>query len=76
LTVTIGGVNAQVMFAGITGAGLYQINVIVPDVPAGDQKIILTIQRLQTQDGVFVAVTKPATSQETTNEMLRRGNEN
>jgi len=30
VVVTIGGVRAQVLFAGLTGAGLYQVNVVVP----------------------------------------------
>jgi len=29
-TVTIGGLNAQVTFAGLVGPGLYQINVVIP----------------------------------------------
>ncbi len=39
VTVTIGGEPAQVVFSGIVLAGLYQINVVVPRVPAGDQPI-------------------------------------
>lgn len=35
--VTIGGVRAQVSFAGLVGAGLYQINLIMPPLPSGDQ---------------------------------------
>jgi uncharacterized protein (TIGR03437 family) len=35
--VTIGGVPAQVVFAGIVEAGLYQLNVVVPNLPSGDQ---------------------------------------
>ena len=31
VTITIGGVAANVLFAGITQAGLYQINLVVPD---------------------------------------------
>ena len=39
VTVTIGGVTAQVQYAGLTpgSLGLYQFNVVVPDVPANDQ---------------------------------------
>lgn len=41
----IGGVPARVTFAGVAGAtiGLYQINAVVPAVPAGDQTIELTV---------------------------------
>jgi uncharacterized protein (TIGR03437 family) len=35
--ITIGGVQAQVAFAGIVEAGLYQLNVIVPNLSSGDR---------------------------------------
>jgi len=57
VTVTIGGQDAVVQFAGITGAGLYQINVVVPaSLTTGDQKIVATVNGLQTPDGAFVTV--------------------
>ena len=44
VTATIGGVSAPVEFSGITGAGLYQINVRVPaGLPAGDLPLMLTV---------------------------------
>ncbi|MES1258114.1 MAG: hypothetical protein ABUS51_06775, partial [Acidobacteriota bacterium] len=43
VNVTIGGKPAFVPYAGVTGAGLYQINVTIPDVPDGDQPLIATI---------------------------------
>ncbi len=54
--VTVGGVNAQVIFAGISGAGLYQINIVVPNVSAGDQKVVATINSSPSQDGAFITV--------------------
>ena len=36
VTITIGGVNANVAFAGITQAGLYQFNLTVPSAASGD----------------------------------------
>jgi uncharacterized protein (TIGR03437 family) len=38
MDVSIGGVPAQVQYAGLTATfvGLYQFNVVVPDVPASD----------------------------------------
>jgi uncharacterized protein (TIGR03437 family) len=57
VTVTIGGLAAAVQFAGITGAGLYQINVVVPaSLSTGDQKIVASVNGLQTPDGAFVTI--------------------
>lgn len=57
VTITIGGLDAVVQFAGITGAGLYQINAVVPgSLTAGDQKIVATVNGLQTPDGAFVTI--------------------
>ena len=58
VTATIGGANAPVLFAGITGAGLYQVNVVVPSVADGDQKVVLTVNGLSTPDNIFVSVLK------------------
>ena len=36
----LGGVKADVLFAGMTGAGLYQFNVVVPSgLSAGDKPV-------------------------------------
>ena len=56
ITVTIGGVTAKVQFAGVTGVGLYQLNVVVPPLPDGDQKVVATIGGLSSQDNSFIAV--------------------
>ena len=39
VTISIGGVTAQVPYAGLTpgSVGLYQFNIVVPDIPANDQ---------------------------------------
>ena len=39
VTVKIGGKSASVSFSGIVAAGLYQINVVVPSIPSGDQPV-------------------------------------
>ncbi|HEY6393733.1 MAG TPA: IPT/TIG domain-containing protein, partial [Bryobacteraceae bacterium] len=59
VTITIGGLDAVVQFAGITGAGLYQINAVVPlNLAAGDQPIVATVNNsLKTPDGSFVTIT-------------------
>jgi len=43
LSLQIGSVNAQVDFAGLVEAGLYQINVHIPAVMSGDEPITLSI---------------------------------
>ena len=54
--VTIGGVNATVSFAGIVEAGLYQLNVIVPNLGSGDQPLKATIGGVSTQSNVFLTL--------------------
>jgi uncharacterized protein (TIGR03437 family) len=50
VTVTIGGTPADVLFAGLVGAGLYQINVRVPaSLPDGDQLVVAAVGGLTTQ---------------------------
>jgi uncharacterized protein (TIGR03437 family) len=39
LRIRIGGVEATVAFAGLTGAGLYQFNLVVPELADGDHKV-------------------------------------
>jgi uncharacterized protein (TIGR03437 family) len=54
---TIGGVNAPVKFIGqVSGAGLYQINLTVPNVADGDQQVLVSIDGVQTQTGAFITV--------------------
>lgn len=56
VTVTIGGQPAAVGFAGLAGAGLYQLKVTVPAVPWGDHAIVVTVKGVASQPGVYVAV--------------------
>ncbi len=58
-TLTIGGKTAKVSYAGLSPgfAGLYQINFTVPSgLAAGDQPIVLTIDKISTPTGAFLAV--------------------
>jgi len=55
--VTIGNVRADVLFAGLTAAGLYQFNVRVPDsLPDGDQPVAILVEGSTTQENAFVTV--------------------
>ena len=57
VTVTIGGVAAKVAYSGIVGAGLYQINVTVPDgISSGDQPIRASVSGLQSGAGTVVTI--------------------
>jgi len=56
VTVTIGGVNARVLFSGLTAAGVYQINVVVPAVSSGDQILLASVGGVQTPAGVLITV--------------------
>lgn len=56
-TVTIGGLPAQVAGAAISGAGLYQINVVVPaTAPDGDLPIVAIYNGVSTQTGALITV--------------------
>jgi uncharacterized protein (TIGR03437 family) len=54
--VTIGGVAAPVKWAGLIGPGLYQVNVQVPGVAAGDQPVTVSVAGFQSTAGVYVPV--------------------
>ena len=57
VTILIGGQQAQVSYAGLSGSGLDQFNVTVPEtLPDGDQPLVARIGGVQTQGGVFVTV--------------------
>jgi uncharacterized protein (TIGR03437 family) len=57
VTVSIGGANANVSFAGLTSAGLYQINVTIPTgLPSGDQAVQATVNGNVTLTGPVVTV--------------------
>jgi uncharacterized protein (TIGR03437 family) len=60
VSATIGGQPAQVQWAGITMAGVWQINVQVPaGTPSGDAAIVAQIGGKSTQGGAFVTVQGP-----------------
>ena len=56
VTVTVGGVPAQVQFAGLVASGLYQINLIVPLVPTGDAEVVVTAGGRRSSGTVYLPV--------------------
>ena len=56
VTMTIGGLTAPVTYAGISATGLYQFNVTVPALAAGDYAVAATIAGQSTQSGVLLKV--------------------
>jgi uncharacterized protein (TIGR03437 family) len=57
VTITIGGVPASVAFSGITAAGLYQFNLIVPPgTSSGDQALQASAGGVKTAAGPVVSV--------------------
>lgn len=58
VTVTIGGVTAHASFAGLVGTGLYELKVTVPNLAAGDQPLLVSVNGATSQPGVFVTVGK------------------
>jgi len=58
--VTIGGLRATVSFAGLTGNGLDQLNVIVPaGLAAGNHAVLATVNGVSTQTGLVITVAPP-----------------
>jgi uncharacterized protein (TIGR03118 family) len=56
-TILIGSTQAQVTFAGLVGAGLYQINVVVPEsTPDGDAPVVAQAGGQQSPANVFLTV--------------------
>jgi protocatechuate 3,4-dioxygenase beta subunit len=48
VTIRIGTSEVQVLFAGMTGVGLYQFNIVVPDLPNGDYPVVAQIAGVRT----------------------------
>ena len=61
LQVTVGGQAATVQYAGLVAPGEYQINLVVPQLPDGDQAIVATIAGASTPASIFVPVKNAVT---------------
>ncbi len=48
IDIQIGGQPATIQFAGLIGPGLYQFNVVIPQLPDGDAPVIATIAGITT----------------------------
>jgi uncharacterized protein (TIGR03437 family) len=60
VSVTIGGVNAPVLFAGIPPGlvGVTQVNFQVPQVPPGDQPVVVTVGGQASHSAIFTVVSQ------------------
>lgn len=56
VTVQIGSAQVPASFAGLVGAGLYQVNVTVPDMPDGEYSVIATVNGISSQQGVLLQI--------------------
>ena len=59
LILTIGGVRAALDFAGMTSNGLYQFNVVVPQLADGDHALIAEVGGVKSPAGVFLNLRSP-----------------
>lgn len=57
--ITVGGVLAEVQYAGKVIPGLWQFNVVVPMLPPGDHAVHVIVDGKPTQAGVFLTVAAP-----------------
>ena len=63
VTVTIGGVSTEVLWAGLVGPGLYQINVRVPaSLADGDHAVVASVGGASSQPANAAAASAPASS--------------
>jgi uncharacterized protein (TIGR03437 family) len=61
VTVTIGGVAAQVLWAGLAAAGLHQINVVVPsNIASGDHAVVASVAGSNSQSGAPLKISAAA----------------
>ena len=56
LRVQIGSVQAQVGYAGLIGNGLYQLNVVVPNLPDGEHEVIVSLGSEASPRGKIISV--------------------
>jgi uncharacterized protein (TIGR03437 family) len=55
--ISIGGQATTVEFAGAVSPGLYQFNIVVPNLPAGDHSVVGELNGIRTQGNAFLTLT-------------------
>jgi uncharacterized protein (TIGR03437 family) len=56
LRVRIGGLDAAIAFAGLISPGVYQFNVVVPQIGEGDQPVVAELRGLLTQSNLLLTI--------------------
>jgi uncharacterized protein (TIGR03437 family) len=56
VTATIGGVSAEVQWAGLVSSGFYQLNVKIPALAAGDQPVQATIGGFESPSTIMLSI--------------------
>lgn len=56
VTFRVGTIEAAVQFSGIVSAGLYQFNIVIPDVPPGDHIVQARTEGIETQASLLLSV--------------------
>jgi uncharacterized protein (TIGR03437 family) len=55
-TVTVGGTDATVEFAGLVASGEFQINIVMPNLPSGEYPVVVKVAGQSSQAGVIIPV--------------------
>ncbi|MBL8176404.1 MAG: hypothetical protein JNK48_17135 [Bryobacterales bacterium] len=56
LQVRVGGLEAKLLWAGLVSAGLFQINIEIPALAAGDHAVVAERSGVATQDNVYLSI--------------------
>ena len=56
VTLTIGGMPVSVQYAGLVATGLYQLNVTVPQLAAGDHEVIASVMGASSPNGALLKI--------------------